>query len=193
MSMNKQFYKEPPRIPGIVYQAKSFLILILLLALAGLLMLLMEGDAFLVGLFALIASIFSYIEHRNSVKSVYLNEATVTIRYNNGSSVVNLPLSSLFLLIKEARKSKATAQNYAYDVCLAKKGRITNINPLNTFKINDQVYPLAIRITCPKNLKEWVEAFQAQIHTPLEVVFLQDHILKDYQTGEYMSSGDVDV
>lgn len=192
--MDKKFYKEKPRIPSVVYKSlplRSYMMWGALIGLGSIVISIYDDEFYGYVAIYVFLCFGLWFEFRKSVKDVYINETTVTARFNNGHSIVNAPLEDFVILVKSA--GKGSTKNYRYDVCLAHKKNILGEGRtviFNALKSNDHkkiVVPLVLGVLCPKNLREWIEAFQSQVRYPLDMAFGEKRLIKDFETGEYMS------
>lgn len=203
-------YKPPPRIPGVLYKVKvSHLIIeaILLLFLGSAVLYFSNSLAvdlppavfwFLGVLFFVygLAKLF----YSNEAIFVRVTPSDVTAKLLKGASIDHDDLKNYVLYIDTSPKRTTRTSAYRYRISLARTTPYFPKNkteqqpiPYRTNGYGAFVYtgqpllrlPLVDNLMTPQNVREWTDAFQSQIASPLPILFKSDQLKRDFDSGIY--------
>lgn len=215
--MTENNHTPPPQIPGEVYSSPPIAIECAgIFACFGMFIWLQEisietKTVLLVCLGGLVISAYKYMPRANKVyldkttliknfglrsqKSESLENYCIRIsRYNIRSTLGNHYSYTVHLLAKSVTTHRLESGNILptkiyIDIkkLISPSGREkkTKIETHASSKVN--MIPLCTRIFTPKNLREFVEAIQAQTATTMPVIFDSEQTRADYESGQYRS------
>ncbi len=203
-------YKPPPRIPGVLYQIerrylKVQMILLMYIGI-GILYLfhfiapdLPPAALWIIGIFFFAYGLMRLVRSSDTV-FIHVSATDVTARLINGKSINHDDLKNYVLYIDTPPKRTTRTSAYRYRISLA---RTTPYLPKNKAEQQPIYYditgerayifrakpPLRLLlvddVTTPQNVREWTDAFQSQIASPLPILFKSDQLKRDFDSGIY--------
>lgn len=190
-----KYYLDPPVIPGVLFNTGMNMVIIFFACILFAFGVLWEdwnemSKADHAGIYFGFAVLW-FLVIRIPTR-VYLDTTKAKVSYLFRREV-SVPLEKFYIRVMIS-KGVAGSKNYGYSVSLYSKdffsenGGNLSSRKISGYKTEKRMrIPIAMRILCPKNLKDFIEAFQRQIEKPLDMVFGSEQALRDYSTGQYQA------